>query len=450
MNSIIIESNRTRYLKKSYLNNKKDILIENFKHEIISENLNKAYYFLFDMINSGFFTEIWAAYFIIYTEYIHFLNPDLLRNILTNFDRFKKMKKNARQNKLELLQARNEFNFRKVLFLLLKKIVKSPKKHIGYFIPQSFNNQHQLTAHTPLFNIFQNEIPNLDELKGVINNQDFKDIELALKQFQHHIDISIHKKYTFDQQKFMEKENCFFWLAKILVVGAENTNIIGYPYNISLYHSVDTSASEYFIPIIWHILLNGSKLFGKEYLKHMIHLYKIYDSKMLHKTKKENFLIIQAVLLLFEHVVWNVKIYNLDDFDYTLIDAFYEKYQTKVPEKSEVKLKSKKVLDKSQSDLEKLIKERELDIHIPPVNPKMDIKAVKKNNDVVIIDEDDKKKPKLPSILFEFIPQSKNDIKVCNAVNDAKRIQHIPLTKNMQVNRKYSKKTKLINVIKKT
>lgn len=470
MNTIIIESKKKKYIKKSFLNYSKKQLIENFKHEIINEELEKANYLLFDMINSGFFKDIWTIYFTIYSEYIHILNPFILNTIHINYKRFQEMLKKARTSNLHILDARNSFNFRKILFMILKKLIKTPKKHLGYIIPQSFNNQNKLTSHTPLLNIFDSKnIPNLGLLKEVINNQDYKDVEHALKEFHHHIEYSIHKKFTFNQQQLEIKETCFFWLAKILVIGAENTNIIGYPYNISLYHTIDQNSKNSFTPIIWNMLLNGSKKLGRDYFNHVIILYKIYNSNILQKIKRENFLIIQAVLFFFEHILWNAPQVNLLDDDYKNIDSIYTEYDIeiqnqKIQIQKKPKLKSIEIINKNKNDIDKLIEKRKTDIndilppkpdkyHFIPMSPvdveiekqkekfKKKLKKKKKRN---------KKEPdldyKLPEVFYNFHNPSKNDIKVTNFINNLKNKPIIPLVKPIIVSES-TKRKNMKNII---
>lgn len=465
MNNIIIESNKQRFVKKSFLKYNKDDLIENLKHEIIKENLEKAYLLLFDMINSGFFNEIWQVYIYIYCEYIHILNPYLLKTIWTNYQRFQQMKKNARDMKLNILDARNEFNFRKILFMILKKILKTPKKHIGYFVPQSFNNQNKITSHTPLLNIFDDKnIPNLNILKEVINNQDYKDVEHAMKEFHYYVDFSIHKSMTFDQEKFEAKNNCFYWLAKILVIGAENTNIIGYPYNISLYHSIDPNSKDYFSPLVWNIILNGSKKLGKDYFNHIVMLYKIFNSKVMKQTNRENFLVIQAVLLFFEHILWTPPNILLLQDDYDFLDELYQQYAniksnniTKPP-----KLKSHKVIEENKDDIEKIITQRQQEIADfipkPPDNfvfetitksnsPKINKKRKRNRKGKIIYDSDDPE-IQLPDIFYEFTTPTDKDFQVYKDVQSEKyklSQQFRPIKPIPLINDKSKSKSKIIN-----
>lgn len=454
MNNILIFDTKKKYIKKTFLNFNKNQLIQNLKHEIIKENLEKSNYLLFDMINSGFFKDIWIIFFNIYCEYIHFLNPVILHTIFINYERFELMRKNATKTNLNLLDARNEFNFRKILFMILKKIVKSPKKHIGYFIPQCFNNQTKLTTNTPLLNIFDGKnIPNLNILKEVINNQDYKDVEHALKELHHYIEQAIHKKFTFDQQQYVSKENCFFWLAKILVVGAENTNIIGYPYNISLYHSIDPNSKDYFAPIVWNIILNASKKIGKDYFNHTKYLYKIFNSKLLQKTKRENFLIIQAILFFFEHVVWDCTQVSLVESDYIYLDSIYKKHDTKdtsgnLGESSkipDVKLKSKDVINESKDEIEKIIEKRKQEIQklLPPPLQKYNFEEIKRGETPTkkskkLLREEAleklKESCKLPSVFHSFDPPSKNDTKITRSVNIDKKRINISIIKKIKIN----------------
>lgn len=426
MESIIISSKRKKFTTKSFFNYKKDELLENFKHEILNENLEKSYLLLFDLINSGFFKNIWTIYFHIYCEYIHILHPKLLDIIYTNFQRYETMRKNARKNNLNILNARNEFNFRKILFMILKYLVKTPKKHIGYFIPQSFNNQNKITSHTPLLNVFEGkQIPNLNILKEVINNQDYKDVEHAMKEFHHYLELAIHKKFIFDQENFETKNACFFWLAKILVIGAENTNIIGYPYNISLYHSIDPNSKDYFSPFVWNIVLNGSKKLGQQFLKHNIALYKIFNMNILQKSKRENFLVIQSILLFFEHIIWKKPNINLLNDDYQYIDSLYIEHQNTInntnTNKSSsklkpIKLKSSKIIEDSKDDIEKIIMQREKEIqNLLPKPPDFEIQEIKKSDK--IISKKSKKKRKtqidedfeLPHVFYDYNPPTQKD-----------------------------------------
>ena len=426
MNSIYISTTKKKFIKKSFLNFTKTELLENLKHEIFKENLEKSYILLFDMINSGFFKDIWIIFFTTYCEYIHILNTTILKTIHTNYKRFEEMRKSARLQNINILEARNEFNFRKVLFMILKKLIKTPKKHIGYFIPQSFNNQNKLTSHTPLLNIFEGKnTPNLNILKEVINNQDYKDVEQAMKEFHHYIDFAIHKKMQFDQQMFYAKETCFFWLAKILVIGAEQTNIIGYPYNISLYHSIDPSSKDYFSPLVWNILLNAAKILGRDFFNHVITLYKIFKTNILQKTKRENFLILQSVLLFFEHVLWNQPQTFLLQEDYDIIDKLYIKYQVK-PKKTKVKLKSQKIINETKDDMVKLIQKREEEVrHLLPPPPDFMIKEIKKSDTKK--NKKNKKEEKdlsLPDIFYIYHPPSKKDISVKNQIKKTQDINH--------------------------
>ena len=461
MNNILISSTKKKFIKKSFLKYDKKKLIENLKHEIFKENLEKSYYLLFDMINSGFFKDIWIIFFMSYCEYVHILNPGLLKTIHTNYLRFEQMRKQARTNNIPILSARNEFNFRKILFMILKKLIKTPKKHIGYFIPQSFNNQNKLTSHTPLLNIFDGkDLPNLNILKEVINNQDYKDVEHAMKEFHHYIDFAIHKHMTFDKQMFYAKETCFFWLAKILVIGAEHTNIIGYPYNISLYHSVDPNSKQYFSPLVWNILLNASKILGKKYLEHTITLYKLFNSNILHKSKRENFIIIQSVLLFFEQTIWNnTSFVSIISDDYEIIDKLYLKYQyTNKPKEPKIKLKSNDDINKNKDNLEKLILKREEDLkkYLPPPSD-FKIEEIKKSDKNITNKKKSKKKNKknkddddedllLPDIFYHYHNPTKKDLKIKEHIIKERTRSTIPIVKPVTIsNSKRYKKGSQIN-----
>lgn len=451
MDSIVIISDKKKYIKKSFLKYNKPELIENFKHEILNENLEKSYFLLFDMINSGFFKDIWITYFMIYSEYIHLLNPNLLQIIHTNYKRYEIMRKNATKYRLNILDSRNEFNFRKILYMILKKLVKTPKKHIGYFIPQSYNNQNKITSTTPLLNIFDGkDIPNFNILKEVINNQDYKDVETAMKFYHHYIQYAIHKKLIYDQEKYEAKNICFFWLAKILVIGSEQTNIIGYPYNISLYHSIDPNSKDYFSPLVWNILLNGSKQLGKQYFNHLVTLYKIFQSRFLHKTQRENFLIIQASLFFFENVLWEPKNINLLQEDYDCINELYvtnEKMgQKKIKNKKQPKLKPPRVIEDNKDDIEKIIQRRQQEIKdlIPNPPPEFDFETItkkdkekekekkkkrKKNKRGKIIYDSDDPEIQLPDIFYQYHKPTHKDHKISQEVDKERNNNKIPKVK---------------------
>jgi hypothetical protein len=354
------------------------------------------------------------------------------------------MRKNARKFNQNILDARNEFNFRKILFMILKNLVKTPKKHIGYFIPQTFNNQNKITSTTPLLNVFQSnkKIPNLNILKEVINNQDYKDVEHAMKEFHHYVDFAIHKKFTYDQEKFQAKETCFFWLAKILVIGTENTNIIGYPYNISLYHSVDQNSKDYFSPLVWNIILNGSNYLGKDYFNHNVILYKIFNSNLLQKTKRENFLVIQSILLFFEHVLWSSQSFNLLNDDYKFLnDMYQEHFDKQKPIKPKVKLLSKQIIEEKKDNIEKIISQREKDIEkFIPKPPQFNMELIKKYENKKSPKSKKSKKSKknkkedeeeyfLPDVFYNFELPSINDKKIINNIKKNKNTIQIPIVK---------------------
>jgi hypothetical protein len=320
-----IVDNKTKYNSKSISNYKKTDLIRELEKELINGDYKKALYYSSEMFASGYFKDLFITFFIFISEYIHILNPNLYSLIFSKYETYRDLEKKIKKNKkVNLLDIRNHPKLQNDLLFITKNLCLSPKRHISYFIPESYNNQTSGgSIDTKLMNITTGEY---EMMKDVINNRDNKDIIIAIKEFQHHFNSIVKAKINGRGQNSNDINKSFFWLGRIFFCGCEQNYFIGYPHQISIYSTNDKKINDNFINVLWNLILNAAKI-EKQYLNNIISIYSIYEDTLLNKNEKKSFLMLHSLLyFMFKNGDYNIR-YELSKNDRDLLRRYYKSIQ---------------------------------------------------------------------------------------------------------------------------
>ncbi len=302
---IIRDRKKKNYSRSSISKYKKKDLISYFKKVLEENDIYKILYVTTEMVASCYFDELYGIFFIFMSEYIHILNPVLPKFILVRYKRYKYYESLLKENKKNILNLRNISILRTDISEIVSFLHKSPKKHIRYYIPYSYD--HNKLIYDSISDVFtEQSMPDIEILKEVLNNRDNKEIIQALKELHFYIDLAIYNKYKYIGHEKESKDRTFYWLGRILESGCQYTNIVGYPFNINLYHQdMAGKGSSNYIYVIWNMLLVASK-YNKVLFEQISALYEIYCLKMTKvRENKETYHILHTFLYFYERVMWD-------------------------------------------------------------------------------------------------------------------------------------------------
>jgi hypothetical protein len=270
-------------------------------------------------------------------------------------------------------------------------ICKSNKKHISYFIRQTYNNQDK-------------DNRDINELKNII-----KELKILML---HAINNKLKKRGNSDGML----DQIFERLGKIVSCFCLSLRTIAYPYNINIYHHEKSNKkfariSEY----IWKILLLDKLQYNPQVTKQIISLKKIYDTKFLNKPERDTYLFIHGLLyFLYDYKKTNVVKYDEHVYD-NIIRMHYDDTNQSI-ETGEVRENYLEIDSKKISKSIKKNKERketiEKNIKIKPKNTFIKAPLDK------IISNDRKIKRKRRSI--DNIGENKNQIVMYNTQEEEK------------------------------
>ena len=341
----IIRDNKKCYYSKSISGYKKKLLLKAFEKSLLESNYYDSLYFGFEIISSGYFKDFWIITITILSEYIHILNPDLPIIVQEKYEYFKDLEKQIKQKKIYVLNMRNLLKFQRDVIYIIKNIVNSKKKHISFFINQSFNNQ-------------------------LTNNRDRMEIIKIFKRFKQLLHTIINNKITYKGNTDILKVEFFNTLGQILAIDCDSIQNLYYPFNINLYHHTNSKKHSEIISIFWNIVLKSSKI-NNNIMTPIISIYKLYNKKILHKLEKESFQILH-VIFYFIYKLEEIPILNVIRQDFIVIQKFYENIQSSLANNIE-RIDFIDIEDKNKEKNKKIKK-----------NKKSIMKKVKENNKNII------------------------------------------------------------------
>ena len=319
---------------------KKDVLVE-LQNVLLKNNLKHSLYFSFELFMSGHFKDLWELYFLIMVEYIHVLNPDLPLYMNTYYTYYQEFLKKIKNNKIDVITIRNSYKIQKIIFTITKNICKSKKKHISYFIRQTYNNQV--------------------EIKNAIT------LKKSLRDLFKLINVVFKKKLKNKGCSDTILDEIFINLGRLISYNCLSLRTVGYPYNINLYHHQKNNKNfKKVTDIIWNHLLNNS-IKNIYILKQIKSLKQIYEYNLLHKAEKQSFIFIQCIM----YIIYTYKSIMVEKYDTkydNIIRMHYDNTQnalnTKTQRSDYIELndeymKIKKIKEKRKNELSKQKNEKQ-------------------------------------------------------------------------------------------
>lgn len=329
----IIQDNKKKYTSKSISGYKKSNLLKIFESSLVTKDYYHSLYFGIEIIASGYYKEFWRIIFLLSTQYIHILSPNLPKIIYNTYNFYKTLEKKLKKKKINILEIRNIFEFQKQIIFLIKNISTNNKKHISYFIRKQYSNQQK--------RIIRN-IGNLTPL--------FKRLKIIIK-------VLIFNKINKKQNSEMTLHDLFDIIGKLLSVDCELDNHYDKPFYIKLYHHKQSKINDDITGLIWNILLTNSKVNQYIWIQ-IVSIYNMYNSKILYKIEKESYHILHALFYL---------IYNYNDKplitirkeDISYIDRFYTNIQNSLDN------------DKKRNDYIRIDKDKNKKVSLNKINTKI-------------------------------------------------------------------------------
>ena len=305
----IINSDRKSYSSKSISGYKKIYLLKSFEKSLISRNYYNSLYFGFEIFCSGYFNDFWNIIFLVYFQYIHVINPELPLLILQSYQYYKKLEKKIKEKKIDRIKMRNLLELQNHIIFIIKNMINTKNKHISYFIKPNYSNQ--------------NTYKYIDQ----------RFILVLFKRFKLLLNKIINHKITFTLTSTEVLKDFFDILGKIMVIDCENSYLIDYPFQISVYHHEKSNKNfKNISQIFWNTILSSSK-FNQNIFKQVGCIYKIFQTHNLTKLEKESYIYLTSVLF-FVYKVKDVNILKNNKDDYLVIKNFYENIQISLNNKT--------------------------------------------------------------------------------------------------------------------
>ena len=372
-----IIDNKKKYAGTSISGYKKKILMKAFETSILSNNYYNALYFGMEAIASGYFKDFWLVAFTILSEYIHVLSPNLPRQFIDRYKRFKEIEKKLRKKKVNLLEMRNILEIQKFVVFIIKNLIECKKKHSSFFIKPIYNNQRKLIV------------------------RDIKKLTPLFKRLKLLMNTVTNNKITYKGNTEATLIEIFNLMGQLLSVDCDSAMNMAHPHNINLYHHTRSQINEQIVGVFWNILIKIAKI-NQNIFTQISALYDIYNSKLMQKLEKESYILLNA-LYYFVYNINDEPVIGITKGDIMFVQRFYINIQKalnteteredfmKIEDKN--KKKSKRGGKKSKKSVKKrnqlLLKNRQKNISQPnikmyEVKPTIPIqKLIQENNNSV-------------------------------------------------------------------
>lgn len=296
-----IVDNKKKYAGTSISGYKKKMLIKAFETSILSNNYYNSLYFGMEVIASGYFKDFWLITFTILSEYIHVLSPNLPRQIIDRYNRFKEIEKKLRKKKVNLLQMRNLLEIQKFVVFIIKNLVECKKKHSSFFIKSSYNNQKKLIV------------------------RDIKKLTPLFKRFKLLMNTVTNNKITYKGNTEATMVEIFNIMGQMLTVDCDSATNMAHPHNINLYHHTRSQINEKIIGVFWNILIKIAKI-NQNIFTQISALFDMYNSKLMQKLEKESYILLSA-LYYFVYNINDEPIIGITKTDIMFVQRFYTNIQ---------------------------------------------------------------------------------------------------------------------------
>ena len=364
---------------------RKDV-IKAFENSMINNKLEDAIRWCVELHSTGLNNIIWKSFENIYIKYIHINNPKFLIYYLKRKDIYLKIiNKYGKQHEI---YTRNNQEIRN-LYAELTTICTITKKN-NLFLPRSL----------PIINDksyqkedIQNRMisKNLDCINDFIFNSNTSEEKLALNEIINNIKL---KEGTY--------QNIIYWYLWLEKIDKKKVNNIILS-NISINNLQNNKYFDYWIMILWKIIMSFEKNLEKNTL---IYLKKLYNLYMLNfkisQVKQKKYYIFIAFYLIKNNLTWNTNLFNQEHLIIQTnanINSMYKNIINNI--ESELSEETKKLLYKKYNELYYKIKSKKIipekiintnldnNINIVEFTNYPEYNNIKKNNENIIDIKDD-------------------------------------------------------------
>ena len=291
--TIIINDNRlsTYFSKTTFSNFKKNELLKAFTSSLDEKNMEKACYYVSEMVCSSYFIEIWNILINYVCKFIHVSNPRLIIYLKHKMYRFKVLAKSVNKDDIEM---RNNTEIRNMFCELVIIICKTNSK----------TSLHESKVKVDDLNIEiiskKFEAPNYSYIGNIFQDGDPREIYMAVNEFTYHISKE-SKNYNL----------ACYWFEWINVFDEycrkKKQKIVCNPRNFCIVNKGKTDI----VWCIWDSLLTRANQLGKGIHTLMNSLCDMYQLKYDHNiSKKRKYVIYNAIYICVENVDFSIALGN--------------------------------------------------------------------------------------------------------------------------------------------
>ena len=305
-----IIDNKKSYGKKTISKYTLDKIYKVIVNHFLNNDAKNVLYFVTELHASGKFDTLWNILFYISFKYIHILNPYLPFTLFKLYNKYLLIVQYYTDNNMKKIDLRNSQEYREILWKISKILSYSPKSLVNNFIPNQYLDTEK-DMYDLIGNVFDDKIPEKKMLEYTINLNNSDDILFYINEFKK----CLNELYINKSNDINVRNNLYYWLGKIINTGSIKSILVGYPYNVSLYHKVTNNNNIEPLLIIWNLYLNLTKK-NKILFKQIVSLYKIFNNL---RTQKKNlnpnilkYLLINTSLYFTNDINWeNSNILNI-------------------------------------------------------------------------------------------------------------------------------------------
>ena len=304
----ILSHKRKKFTSRSFSNYPKNKLLDEFYKSLVQKDLDRAYYFGFEILCSGYYDELWSSFYLFICEYVHILSCGLPKIIYKNYKIFQDLRKQMKIKKTNELQLSNYYDIQLMIGNIIKCLVRTQTNHISNFIDESYNNQTNLKF-------------SVDVTKKLIVG-----FSRVIKQI-------VFNRKTFTKTNNNIISTLFDITAKLLCIDVDSIRDRDYQNNINLYNHKRSNVNDKIMKLVWREIFKHSS-FSKDSTIQMKILFKIYYDRTIDNTGKKSFLLLNCILyFIHPYKIDLTDSIVLDESDFLSIKTIYRNMQDSLDDK---------------------------------------------------------------------------------------------------------------------
>ena len=155
-------------------------VVKSLVNALNSQKIEDSCFWVTELVCSGHYAEIWEVIFLFYSKYVHIANPKLSILIWTKVQKFK-MNMNGVETEMEVLDIRNDKDFRVMVMEIIVSLCISSKKYLINQVKISEGDFNMLN----LKNILQ--APDLSYSKNILLEDDPRELIITINELAYNL-----------------------------------------------------------------------------------------------------------------------------------------------------------------------------------------------------------------------------------------------------------------------